>query len=84
MEPVVIEIEKSKILSDKKESSNGKTKTKSDVSTCAICIEKLEGNFKRQVGKIDSCDHKFCAKCIKEWSNTRIVCPICKKRFYQI
>lgn len=36
------------------------------------------------MGKINSCTHKFCFECIKDWSKVTNECPLCKSRFSEI
>lgn len=39
------------------------TRFKKRAKTCAICIHEVEFQ-----GKINSCEHVFCFKCIKNWA----------------
>jgi predicted amidophosphoribosyltransferase len=42
---------------------------------CPICYEKVKNEI------ILSCNHTFCGKCIKKWSNNKKTCPLCRKIF---
>lgn len=53
-----------------------KTRFAQNASTCGICYSLIEIR-----GKIDSCDHEFCAQCIERWAQTQNTCPMCVKRF---
>jgi len=44
--------------------------------TCAICLSKPVNP-----SCTDVCAHKFCFVCLKEWSQQRAVCPLCKTKF---
>lgn len=47
---------------------------------CLICYnDEIE-----IVAKTDSCDHRFCYDCLKEWAQINTECPICKKKFREI
>ncbi|OMJ69995.1 hypothetical protein SteCoe_32124 [Stentor coeruleus] len=56
-----------------------KTRFKEKAETCGICFDEIEFQ-----GKINSCSHLFCFKCIKKWSDNENSCPICKSRFEKI
>ena len=50
--------------------------------TCTICLCDIA---MYQEAKLDSCDHKFCMPCIKDWGeNCENTCPNCKKVFKKI
>jgi hypothetical protein len=46
---------------------------------CSICLETPQDSV-----KLSSCEHKFCYKCILQWSKQENTCPNCKRRFYKI
>ena len=46
---------------------------------CCICLEPFE-----DVATLDSCKHRFCFKCISEWSKNKPVCPYCKIEFKSV
>ncbi|XP_053115378.1 E3 ubiquitin-protein ligase Topors-like isoform X2 [Hemicordylus capensis] len=48
-------------------------------STCPICLDQFE-----DVASLDSCRHRFCFRCVQEWSNTKAECPLCKQCFQTI
>jgi len=50
--------------------------------TCTICLCDIPDY---QKAGIDSCEHKFCFPCIKDWGmNCENTCPNCKKKFGKI
>lgn len=49
----------------------------SDKATCAICFDEKEV---KELTILNSCDHKYCPTCIKEWVKRENTCPQCKKR----
>ena len=61
-----------------------KTRFKKNADACGICLEEIEFQ-----GIINCCQHLFCLKCIKKWSEVNYrqsenSCPVCKKRFNSI
>ncbi|NDB86406.1 MAG: hypothetical protein EB127_27465, partial [Alphaproteobacteria bacterium] len=46
-----------------------------NVSTCAICLEKLVEQKIRQTAQ---CKHIFCSTCISTWFNIKRLCPLCR------
>jgi len=56
-----------------------KKESPSEEPQCGICFEKPTVE-----GSLDSCMHKFCFLCIKQWSKTANTCPFCNKRFKSI
>lgn len=52
---------------------------RSTTTECGICMDPLTDR-----GKLDSCDHKYCFSCIKEWSKKSTECPLCRKNFKRI
>ena len=47
------------------------------MATCGICHE----DDLAEIGELDSCPHRFCFPCIKQWSEIENRCPFCKSRF---
>jgi len=47
-----------------------------DQDRCAICLGEIECRT-----ELDSCTHSFCQDCIKTWSKSRRLCPLCKAEF---
>ena len=61
-----------------------KTRFRALGEDCSICYDQIEIQ-----GKINSCSHLFCLKCIKKWSEVIHIqsensCPMCKSRFSKI
>ena len=61
-----------------------KTRFRNSAEQCGICLENIEIE-----GRLNSCSHLFCLKCIKKWSEvistqSENSCPICKARFSTI
>lgn len=61
-----------------------KTRFRNSADQCGICLENIEIE-----GRLNSCPHQFCLKCIKKWSEVIFTqsensCPICKGRFSTI
>lgn len=50
-----------------------------DDDVCSVCLSRPE-----QRGRIESCSHLFCYRCIFDWSRVETKCPMCKQRFYWI
>mmetsp|Transcript_7750 Transcript_7750/g.24299 ORF Transcript_7750/g.24299 Transcript_7750/m.24299 type:complete len:105 (-) Transcript_7750:3538-3852(-) len=50
-----------------------------DDDVCSVCLSRPE-----QRGRIESCSHLFCYRCIYDWSRVETKCPMCKQRFYWI
>uniref|UniRef100_A0A8C5HLQ6 RING-type E3 ubiquitin transferase n=1 Tax=Gouania willdenowi TaxID=441366 RepID=A0A8C5HLQ6_GOUWI len=48
-------------------------------SKCAICLDSLNN-----VAHLDCCLHRFCFPCVKEWSNQKTDCPVCRQPFATI
>ena len=47
------------------------------MATCGICHD----DDLAEIGELDSCPHRFCFPCIKQWSEIENRCPFCKARF---
>ena len=41
---------------------------------CPICYKNM------RLTNFDSCQHKFCKKCLKKWEKYSNTCPLCRKK----
>lgn len=48
-------------------------------SKCPICLDIFNN-----ISYLDLCLHKFCFRCIHEWSKNKAECPLCKQPFNSI
>lgn len=48
-------------------------------SKCPICLDVFNN-----ISYLDLCLHKFCFRCIHEWSKNKAECPLCKQPFNSI
>lgn len=48
-------------------------------SKCPICLDLFNN-----ISYLDLCLHKFCFRCIHEWSKNKAECPLCKQPFNSI
>lgn len=48
-------------------------------SKCPICLDKFEN-----LAYLVSCWHRFCFRCVQEWSKNKAECPLCKQPFHSI
>ncbi|XP_036595093.1 E3 ubiquitin-protein ligase Topors [Trichosurus vulpecula] len=48
-------------------------------SKCPICLDKFDN-----VAYLGHCLHKFCFRCVQEWSKNKAECPLCKQPFQSI
>lgn len=48
-------------------------------SKCPICLDIFNN-----ISYLDICLHKFCFRCILEWSKNKAECPLCKQPFNSI
>uniref|UniRef100_A0A8C5FXW5 E3 ubiquitin-protein ligase Topors n=1 Tax=Gouania willdenowi TaxID=441366 RepID=A0A8C5FXW5_GOUWI len=48
-------------------------------SKCPICLDTFDN-----IAYVDLCLHKFCFRCIHEWSKNKAECPLCKQPFNSI
>lgn len=48
-------------------------------SKCPICLDVFNN-----ISYLDLCLHKFCFRCIQEWSKNKAECPLCKQPFNSI
>ena len=52
-------------------------------SVCGICLQSFheKSDKKFQVASLDSCNHRFCLRCIELWSKIKTSCPTCRTEF---
>jgi len=55
------------------------SKCPSPDSKCPICLDAFNN-----MSYLDLCLHKFCFRCIHEWSKNKAECPLCKQPFNSI
>ncbi|KAJ7335400.1 hypothetical protein JRQ81_013341 [Phrynocephalus forsythii] len=48
-------------------------------SKCPICLDRFEN-----MAYLDHCWHRFCFRCVQEWSKNKAECPLCKQPFHSI
>ncbi|RXN08416.1 E3 ubiquitin- ligase Topors-like protein [Labeo rohita] len=48
-------------------------------SKCPICLDSF-----KNVASLNRCLHRFCFRCIHEWSKNKAECPLCKQPFHSI
>ncbi|KAJ3614199.1 hypothetical protein NHX12_017774 [Muraenolepis orangiensis] len=48
-------------------------------SKCPICLDSFHN-----MSYLELCLHKFCFRCIREWSKNKAECPLCKQPFNSI
>ncbi|KAM6392256.1 E3 ubiquitin-protein ligase Topors [Rhynochetos jubatus] len=48
-------------------------------SKCPICLDAFDN-----VAYLDRCLHRFCFRCVQEWSKNKAECPLCKQPFFSI
>ncbi|XP_051518328.1 E3 ubiquitin-protein ligase Topors-like isoform X2 [Myxocyprinus asiaticus] len=48
-------------------------------SKCPICLDSF-----KNMASLDRCLHRFCFRCIHEWSKNKAECPLCKQPFHSI
>ncbi|XP_048360139.1 E3 ubiquitin-protein ligase Topors [Sphaerodactylus townsendi] len=48
-------------------------------SKCPICLDSFEN-----VAFLNRCYHRFCFRCVQEWSKNKAECPLCKQPFRSI
>ncbi|XP_072534721.1 topoisomerase I binding, arginine/serine-rich a [Salminus brasiliensis] len=74
---------KTKLTVLKKSSSTTAPKTiskeASPDSKCPICLDQF-----KNISYVDKCLHRFCFRCIHEWSKNKAECPLCKQPFSSI
>ncbi|KAM9407921.1 uncharacterized protein ACWYII_027724 isoform 2-T6 [Salvelinus alpinus] len=62
-----------------KASSQSVSAEASPDSKCPICLDRFNN-----MSYLDRCLHRFCFRCIQEWSNNKVECPLCKQPFSSI
>ncbi|XP_037394835.1 topoisomerase I binding, arginine/serine-rich a isoform X2 [Pygocentrus nattereri] len=55
------------------------SKETSPDSKCPICLDQF-----KNISCVDKCLHRFCFRCIHEWSKNKAECPLCKQPFSSI
>lgn len=63
----------------RKRSSETKSAEVSPDSKCPICLDTFSN-----ISRLDRCLHRFCFRCILEWSKNKAECPLCKQQFNSI
>ncbi|XP_077400253.1 uncharacterized protein LOC144034932 [Vanacampus margaritifer] len=48
-------------------------------SKCPICLDRFNN-----MAYLNRCLHRFCFRCIQEWSHNKAECPLCKQPFASI
>ncbi|AGC36332.1 hypothetical protein TF1A_00118 [Chrysodeixis chalcites SNPV TF1-A] len=48
---------------------------------CAICVQKIRRRGCRSYSHPNNCEHVFCTKCLKIWSQNHNSCPICRTTY---
>ncbi|KAL8203043.1 UNVERIFIED_CONTAM: hypothetical protein K2H54_036529 [Gekko kuhli] len=48
-------------------------------SKCPICLDRFDN-----VAYLNRCYHRFCFRCVQEWSKNKAECPLCKQPFHSI
>ena len=51
----------------------------SKINNCTICLEEVTNK-----AILNNCCHEYCYDCIKQWSDSSNLCPLCKKSFTYI
>uniref|UniRef100_A0A3Q4HIP0 RING-type E3 ubiquitin transferase n=1 Tax=Neolamprologus brichardi TaxID=32507 RepID=A0A3Q4HIP0_NEOBR len=59
----------------RKRSSETKSAEVSPDSKCPICLDTFSN-----ISRLDRCLHRFCFRCILEWSKNKAECPLCKQQ----
>ncbi|XP_030000656.1 topoisomerase I binding, arginine/serine-rich a [Sphaeramia orbicularis] len=65
--------------SGKRKTSDAMSAELSPDSKCPICLDIFNN-----ISYLDLCLHKFCFRCIQEWSKNKAECPLCKQPFNSI
>lgn len=65
--------------SGRKKTSAAMSAEVSPDSKCPICLDIFNN-----ISYLDLCLHKFCFRCIHEWSKNKAECPLCKQPFNSI
>ncbi|XP_077460428.1 topoisomerase I binding, arginine/serine-rich a [Stigmatopora argus] len=64
---------------DRRKTPEAKSADVSPDSKCPICLDVFNN-----IAYLDICLHKFCFRCIQEWSKNKAECPLCKQPFNSI
>ncbi|XP_061685546.1 topoisomerase I binding, arginine/serine-rich a [Syngnathoides biaculeatus] len=64
---------------DRRKTPEAKSAEVSPDSKCPICLDVFNN-----IAYLDICLHKFCFRCIHEWSKNKAECPLCKQPFNSI
>lgn len=78
MSAVKIALQQSQKSDQKKFSKTASAEVSPD-SKCPICLDIFNN-----ISYLDICLHKFCFRCIQEWSKNKVECPLCKQPFNSI
>ncbi|XP_035516456.1 topoisomerase I binding, arginine/serine-rich a [Morone saxatilis] len=65
--------------SSRRKTSEAMSAEVSPDSKCPICLDMFNN-----ISYLDLCLHKFCFRCIHEWSKNKAECPLCKQPFNSI
>ncbi|XP_045904024.1 topoisomerase I binding, arginine/serine-rich a [Micropterus dolomieu] len=65
--------------SGRRKASGAMSAEASPDSKCPICLDIFNN-----ISYLDLCLHKFCFRCIHEWSKNKAECPLCKQPFNSI
>ena len=66
----------------RKRVEKNKSLSKVSETTCTICLTEVPSS---KAARIESCGHKFCLECIRDWaSKCENSCPNCKLKFTKI
>lgn len=78
MSAIKIALQQSKNSNRRKECKRMSAQVSPD-SKCPICLDVFNN-----ISYLDICLHKFCFRCIHEWSKNKAECPLCKQPFNSI
>ncbi|KAG9344144.1 hypothetical protein JZ751_012626 [Albula glossodonta] len=78
MEPTKMRLRTQRETSSGK-ASRGVMAEASPDSKCPICLDRFNN-----MAYLDRCLHRFCFRCIHEWSKNKAECPLCKQGFNSI
>lgn len=68
----------------KKKLTAAKKVVKKDKTTDKVCVICMDPIQQKNMASLDTCGHKYCVGCIKEWAKTENSCPQCKRKFKKI
>lgn len=78
MSAIKIALQQSK-KRERRKTSEAMSEDVSPDSKCPICLDIFNN-----ISYLDLCLHKFCFRCIHEWSKNKAECPLCKQPFNSI